>query len=74
VRGTAAELAERFADGTRGEIVFVIGPAATKTGDTAAAQEAVERLVEAGARRRVAASVVSGLTGVRANTLYRSTE
>jgi 16S rRNA (cytidine1402-2'-O)-methyltransferase len=71
-RGSAAELAERFADGARGEVVLVVGPAA-ESGldlDVDAAREAVERLVEAGARRRAAASVVASLTGVSANTLY----
>jgi 16S rRNA (cytidine1402-2'-O)-methyltransferase len=70
VRGTAAELAERFAGGTRGEVVLVVGPGAAGEGDLVAAREAVERLVEAGAKRRAAASVVAGLTGVPANSLY----
>ncbi len=74
VRGSAAELAERFAEGTRGEVVLVIGPASAGEPDPGEAHAAVERLVKAGARRRVAATVVSGLTGVRANTLYRSGE
>jgi 16S rRNA (cytidine1402-2'-O)-methyltransferase len=76
VRATAAEAAERFAEGARGEIVLVVGPAA-KGGEDAldldAALGAVERLVEAGAKRRGAASVVSALTGVPANRLYRGT-
>jgi 16S rRNA (cytidine1402-2'-O)-methyltransferase len=52
--------------------VLVIGPAADSGPDldVAGAREAVERLVEAGARRRAAASVVASLTGVPANTLY----
>jgi 16S rRNA (cytidine1402-2'-O)-methyltransferase len=72
-RGTAAELAERFASGARGEVVLVVGPSeqAEEAADVAAAQAAVERLVEAGARRRPAAQVVSTLTGVAANRLYR---
>jgi 16S rRNA (cytidine1402-2'-O)-methyltransferase len=73
VRGSAAELAERFAEGTRGEVVLVVGPAAEAapgSGDVDAARQAVERLVEAGAKRRAAASVVASLTGVPANTLY----
>ena len=71
-RGTARELAERFAQGTRGEIVLVIGPAAKAEADLSPAREAVAALVEAGARRRTAAKVVSGLTGVPANRLYES--
>jgi 16S rRNA (cytidine1402-2'-O)-methyltransferase len=72
VRGTARELAERFAEGARGEIVLVIAPAAAADADVGPALEAVEALVEAGARRRAAAKVVSGLTGVPANRLYRA--
>jgi 16S rRNA (cytidine1402-2'-O)-methyltransferase len=73
VRGPAREVAERFAAGTRGEIVLVIGPGARAPGEAEAgrAREAVEALVEAGARRRAAAKVVSQLTGVPANRLYR---
>jgi 16S rRNA (cytidine1402-2'-O)-methyltransferase len=70
VRGSAAELAERFAQGTRGEVVLVIGPGAAQAGDEDSAREAVERLVEGGAKRRTAASVVASLTGVPANSLY----
>jgi 16S rRNA (cytidine1402-2'-O)-methyltransferase len=74
VRGTAAEVAERFSRGARGEVVLVVGPAAAQRaeeGDVEAALDAVERLVEAGARRRAAAQVVASLTGLTANRLYR---
>ena len=70
VRGSAREVAERFAAGARGEIVLVIGPGSQQAGDLPHAREAVEALVAAGARRRAAAKVVSGLTGVPANRLY----
>ena len=73
VRGTAAELARRFAGGTRGEVVLVVGPAAADAeaqADLEQARAAVERLVEAGARRRAAAQTVSSLTGLPANRLY----
>ncbi|HWI22053.1 MAG TPA: 16S rRNA (cytidine(1402)-2'-O)-methyltransferase [Baekduia sp.] len=71
VRGTAAELAEHFA-GTKikGEIVVVIGAAAAGEADLAAGLDAVRRLIEAGAKRRAAASVVAELTGLSANDLY----
>ena len=36
------------------------------------AVDAVRRLVDAGAKPRVAASVVADLTGVAANALYRA--
>jgi 16S rRNA (cytidine1402-2'-O)-methyltransferase len=73
VRGTAAELAERFASRpARGEVVIVVGPqaGAGAEGDRTAAIDAVRRLVAAGAKARPAARVVSELTGVPANALY----
>ncbi len=73
VRGTAAELAARYAnDPPRGEVVLVVGPAAPQAPDTAPALAAVKRLVDAGAKPRAAASVVSELTGVGANALYKA--
>lgn len=73
VRGSAADLAARYAsEQARGEIVLVIG-AAGEVGDFKAACAAVDALVAAGARRRPAARVVAGLTGVSANALYRGT-
>jgi 16S rRNA (cytidine1402-2'-O)-methyltransferase len=73
VRGSAAELAERFgARETKGEIVLVVAGAAPQEGDLEAALAALRRLVEAGAKPRSAAAVVSELTGVPANALYRA--
>jgi 16S rRNA (cytidine1402-2'-O)-methyltransferase len=73
VRGNAAELAERFgARETKGEIVLVVAGAAPAEGDLDAALEALRRLVDAGAKARPAAAVVSELTGVPANALYRA--
>jgi 16S rRNA (cytidine1402-2'-O)-methyltransferase len=73
VRGSAAELAERFgAKEPRGEIVLVVAGAAAVEGDLGAALDALRRLVEAGAKPRPAAAVVSELTGVPANALYRA--
>jgi 16S rRNA (cytidine1402-2'-O)-methyltransferase len=75
VRGNAGELAARYADSPpRGEIVLVVGPL-LNDGDQGASSEALgafRELVAAGARRRVAASVVARLTGARANDLYSS--
>jgi 16S rRNA (cytidine1402-2'-O)-methyltransferase len=72
VRGTAGELAARYADAPpRGEIVVVVGPANdADEGIGSDALEAFEALVAAGAKRRVAASVVARLTGASANALY----
>ena len=73
VRGTAGELAARYAgEPPRGEIVLVVGPAAEVDVVPDAAREAFRALVEAGAKRRVAASVVARLTGTSANALYES--
>ncbi len=72
VRGTAAELAERYAKAApRGEVVLVVGGAPEAAPDLAPALDAVKRLADAGAKPRVAASVVAELTGAAANELYR---
>ena len=73
VRGTAAELAERYGgDAPKGEIVLVVGPAPeTDARDRRAAGRpapARRRRGQAAARRRV----VAELTGVSANALYRA--
>jgi 16S rRNA (cytidine1402-2'-O)-methyltransferase len=73
VRGTAAELAQRYAAETpRGEIVLVLGPATVAPVDLQAPLDAVRRLVDSGAKPRVAAGVVAELTGASANALYRA--
>jgi 16S rRNA (cytidine1402-2'-O)-methyltransferase len=73
VRGSAAELAQRFgARETKGEIVLVVAGAPREEGDLDAALAALRRLVDAGAKARPAAAVVSDLTGVPANALYRA--
>jgi 16S rRNA (cytidine1402-2'-O)-methyltransferase len=71
VRGPAAEVAARFAEAPKGEVTVVIGPGAPAGPDAGEAARAVAELVEAGTPRRVAADVVSGLTGVARNRLYR---
>jgi 16S rRNA (cytidine1402-2'-O)-methyltransferase len=73
VRGTAAELAERFATAPKGEVTLVIGAASPRDAeaDEGAALSAVVELVEAGVARRAAADVVSRLTGIARNRLYR---
>jgi 16S rRNA (cytidine1402-2'-O)-methyltransferase len=75
VRGGASELAERYAtDPPRGEVVLVVGPAPAgpSQDDLAPAVDAVRRLVDAGAKPRVAAGVVGELTGFSANALYKA--
>ena len=72
VRGTAAELAARFTEPPKGEIALVVGPAVPASSDAgeADARAAVAELVDAGTPRKVAAAVVSRLTGVARNRLY----
>ena len=73
-RGPLGELARRYRDDVRGEIVVVIAPAkkaAAGGAELAFAADALRRLVQSGARPRAAASVVAALTGLRANDLYR---
>lgn len=73
VRGTAAELAQRYgAEEPRGEIVVVVGAAERAAADLGPALDALARLVDAGAKARPAAGVVSDLTGVPANALYKA--
>jgi 16S rRNA (cytidine1402-2'-O)-methyltransferase len=52
-------------------VVLVTGGAPPNAGLDPAAVDAVRRLVDAGARARVAARVVADLTGAPANALYR---
>jgi 16S rRNA (cytidine1402-2'-O)-methyltransferase len=73
VRGTAAELAERYAgEPPKGEIVLVLGPATPSEPDLQGPLGALTRLIEAGAKPRAAATVVAELTGTSANGLYRA--
>jgi 16S rRNA (cytidine1402-2'-O)-methyltransferase len=72
VRGSAAELAERFTEPPKGEITLVLGPGAGGAGQREGeALAAVGELVAAGVSRRRAADLVSRLTGVARNALYR---
>jgi 16S rRNA (cytidine1402-2'-O)-methyltransferase len=75
VRGSVSELAERFAEPPKGEVTLVLGGfvgATAQERDRAAAAGAVSALVAAGTPRRFAAEVVSGLTGLARNELYRA--
>ena len=73
-RGSLGELARRFRGDVKGEIVLVIGPAASDEHDkdVGFAVDALRHLVQSGARPRAAASVVAALTGTRANDLYKA--
>ena len=72
VRGPVNEVVERFSGDVKGEITVVIGPAEVSPEiDEGSAAAAVAELVAAGSSRRNAADVVSRLTGVARNRLYR---
>jgi 16S rRNA (cytidine1402-2'-O)-methyltransferase len=73
VRGTAAELATRYREAPKGEITLVLGPGpgSRVERDEEGALAAVGELVEDGVPRRRAAEIVSRLTGVPRNSLYR---
>ena len=72
-RGTATELAARYAEPPKGEITLVLGPAAAVDAGTGTddALAAVSELVDAGVPRKRAAEIVSRLTGIARNRLYR---
>jgi 16S rRNA (cytidine1402-2'-O)-methyltransferase len=71
VRGPASEVAERFADGAKGEITLVVGPGDVEAvTDVDDAHAAVADLLRAGTSRKTASEVVSRLTGVPKKRLY----
>ena len=72
VRGPAVDLAARFADAPKGEVTLVVAPGVVSV-DVEGALAAVGELVAAGTPRGVAAEVVSRLSGVPRNDLYRDT-
>ena len=73
VRGTAREVASRFAESPKGEVTLVIGPAEEVREDVTPreALAAVAELLAAGMPRRKAVDLVARLTGTSRNSLYR---
>ncbi|MFD1714411.1 16S rRNA (cytidine(1402)-2'-O)-methyltransferase [Amnibacterium flavum] len=72
VRGTAAELAERFADGARGEIVVVVDGAPPVVVDLASGVAQVLALTAAGARLKEASAEIAEATGLSRRELYQA--
>jgi 16S rRNA (cytidine1402-2'-O)-methyltransferase len=72
VRGTAMEVSRTFHESPKGEITLVLGPR-DRVLDESPALAAVSELVDAGVSRKRAAGIVSELTGVARNRLYRGT-
>jgi 16S rRNA (cytidine1402-2'-O)-methyltransferase len=73
VRGDAEVVAARFVQPPRGEITLVIGAGESEPDETAALQ-AVAEIMDAGVARKRAAEIVSSLTDVPRNTLYRGSQ
>jgi 16S rRNA (cytidine1402-2'-O)-methyltransferase len=71
VRGSASEVAARFAEPPKGEITVVLGPATETAPAADEARALVAGLVAAGIPRRAAADAVAGVTGAPRNRLYR---
>ncbi len=72
VRGTLGELAERFADGGRGEIVLVVGGAAPASASLEDGVARVTVLVAEGLRLKDAAAEVAEATGLSRRELYEA--
>ena len=72
VRGGLAELAERFAEGARGEIVLVVAGAAPEPVSLDDALERVRRLTASGARLKEATAAVAEATGLSRRVLYEA--
>jgi len=70
VRGPLAELAERFAEGARGEFCVVVGGAPEPPVNGEAALDRVRSLVEEGWSLKDAAAAVALETGLSKNALY----
>ena len=70
VRGTAAELAERFKEGARGEICLVVEGARPATSDLPTGIVQVLKLVAEGSRLKEAATEVAEATGLSRRDLY----
>ena len=72
VRGTLAELADRFAVGARGELVLVVGGAEPATASLEDGVARVQALVADGARLKESAAEVAEATGLSRRALYEA--
>jgi 16S rRNA (cytidine1402-2'-O)-methyltransferase len=72
VRGTAAELAVRFAEGARGEICLVVEGAGERTADLGDAVARVLALVAGGSPLKAASAEVADATGLPRRALYQA--
>ena len=72
VRGSAAEVAEHFAEAPRGEICIVVAGAAAVASDLPTATQQVLALVAAGSKLKDAAAEVADATGLGKRDLYEA--
>lgn len=72
VRGPLGDLAERFADGARGEIAIVVGGAPAREADLPSAVTEVLALAASGERLKDAAAQVAAATGLGRRELYEA--
>ncbi len=71
VRGSLSELAERFAEPPRGEVVVVVeGASRAEPADLGELAERVRHLTQAGASRKDAVARIAGQAGVSRRELY----
>jgi 16S rRNA (cytidine1402-2'-O)-methyltransferase len=71
-RGTLAELADRFAEGTRGEVVLVVGGAPARAVSLEDGLSRVREAVASGTGLKQAAAEASDLTGLSKRDLYEA--
>ena len=69
---TASELAERFADGARGEICIVVAGAGERASDLPSGVAQVLALVADGSRLKDASAEVADATGLSRRELYEA--
>lgn len=72
-RGTLAELAERYRDGARGEVVLVVGgrTQASEAPAIDAVRAEIERLLDSGTGASQAAKLIAGAHGLAKQDAYR---
>jgi 16S rRNA (cytidine1402-2'-O)-methyltransferase len=70
-RGSAAELAERFKEGARGEICIVVEGATAAASDLPTGIAQVLALVAAGSKLKDATAEVAEVTGLSKRELYQ---
>ena len=71
MRGTLAELATRFAEGSRGEVCLIVEGAPEREVDAQALDAAIRAQLDAGTSARDTASTVAAAFTVRKSAVYQ---